>query len=257
MISAAAFAGSPGAAAATIGPRLDVILKAFAGGDDAAHANTVIAALKTSPQLVDQLNGLAASGLLKGLEIAVGQPGRSLASHQDGVIRLTPQFVDGQMPAGGGDAAHRQDMAQRNIVFILGYMAAKLRSAQDVAADDAKRAADLKAQIAATPKGQPFNADAFLKGGLQSNIRNEARAYLEGYNDEIDAAMAAKGGRLNPPEAFQLLKEGRNTRPVLEAAMLPQPDRLVPVGTLQFPADEHNLQAVASVLQHTVMPDFR
>jgi hypothetical protein len=44
---------------------------------------------------------------------------------------------------------------------------------------------------------------------------------------------------------------------VLEAAMLPQPDRLVPVGTLQFPADEHNLQAVASVLQHTVMPDFR
>jgi hypothetical protein len=131
------------------------------------------------------------------------------------------------------------------------------RRRSSTAADDAKRAADLKAQIAATPKGQPFNADAFLQGGMQSKIQNEARAYLEGYNDEVDSAMAAKGGRLNPPEAFQLLKEGRNTRPVLEAAMLPPADRLVPTGTLQFPADAHNLQALTSVLMHSNVPDFQ
>lgn len=256
-ICAALSAGAPSAGAVTIEHRLDAILKDFAGGGDAARANTVIAAMKTSPQLVAQLNALAASGLLKGLRLAAAGPaGRFGASCQDGVMIFTPQFIDGQMPAGGGDSAGRQGVAQRNIVFILGYMAAKLGAAQTMAADEAKRDADLKAQIAATPKGQPFNADAFLSHGLQANIQNEARAYLEGYNDEVDAAMAAKGGKLNPPEAFQLLREGRNTRPVLEAAMLPPGDRLVPIGTLQFPPEEHNLKAVASVLAHTAVPDF-
>ena len=39
--------------------------------------------------------------------------------------------------------------------------------------------------------------------------------------------------------------------------MLPPADRLVPISTLQFPTDEHNLKAVASMLTRTAVPDFQ
>jgi hypothetical protein len=86
------------------------------------------------------------------------------------------------------------------------------------------------------------------KQALGAHLQDEARAYLEGWNDAIDAATA---------EAFQLLKTSRNMHILLEAAMLQPSDRLTPIGTLQFPPDDHNRGAVVSVLMHSPVPDFQ
>ena len=244
-------------AAATIRAPLASILTTFTNGGDQAHAVAVVSAIKTSPRLVEQLNDLAASGLLKGLAINPSGAGRFQATHQNGVISLTPQFIDNQTPAGGGDDALRSEIGARDIVFVLGYMASKLRTAQDVTATDTKMMADFRGLVATTPKGQSSDATELVKQSQEAHLQDEARAYLEGWNDEIDAAMTAKGGLLAPREAFQLLKESRNTHVLFEAALLPPGDRLVPIGTLQFPPDEHNRRAVVSVLTHTTVPDFQ
>jgi hypothetical protein len=257
LICGALFLVPLSGAAATIGAPLASILTTFVNGGDRAHAGAVISAIKSSPRLVEQLNDLAAAGLLKGLALAPSGAGRFQASHQGGVINLTPQFIDNQTPAGGGDEAGRSEIGERDIVFILGYMASKLRTAQDMAAAEAKMIADFRVLVATTPKGRNPDVTELLKHSQETHLQDEARAYLEGWNDELDSAMTAKGSWLNPAEAFQLLKESRNTHVVLEAALLPPDDRLTPIGTLQFLPDEHNRRAVVSVLMHANVPDFQ
>ena len=69
--------------------------------------------------------------------------------------------------------------------------------------------------------------------------------------------MKAKGRPLTAAEAFQLLRQGRNTKPLLGAAMLPEDQRIVPEPTFRFPPNERNLKAVASVLGRSNVPDFQ
>jgi hypothetical protein len=65
----------------------------------------VVSAIETSPRLVEQLNNLAAAALLTGFAINPSGAGKFQSTHQNGVISLTPQFIDNQTPAAGGDDA--------------------------------------------------------------------------------------------------------------------------------------------------------
>ena len=92
---------------------------------------------------------------------------------------------------------------------------------------------------------------------MQLHIADEARAYLQGWNDEIDAVTTAKGATLTPTETFKLLTDSRNTKPVLRAAMLSEDQRLAPTGDLRFPATERNLKAMDTALRQSPVPDFQ
>ncbi len=235
------------AAVVAMNPSLQAVVREFSAQGEPGCVSQVTAALTASPDLTERYNALAASGVLKGVVLAAG-PGRFGASHKDGVITLTPDFVKSQTPTSGD-----RDQAVRNLVFILGYEAAKLQSASAIAAADAE---GVKRALAATPKGGSIDATNLVSESIQLHIEDEARAYLQGWSDEVDAAVVAKGAPLTALDEFQLLRNGRNTQPLVKAAILPEDQRLVPEATFRFPASARNMKAVVSVLGQSQVPDF-
>jgi hypothetical protein len=87
-------------------------------------------------------------------------------------------------------------------------------------------------------------------------LENEARAYLQGWNDVLDAIAQSQQRNLTPVEVFQSLRDGRNTRPLLAASTLPEEQRIQPDSHFRFPADDHNLKAVTTALDSSSVSDF-
>jgi hypothetical protein len=237
-------------AATSAAPELNAQFTAFAGAGDKERAAQVIEAAKASPALLQRLNQLAKSGKLKGFSI--GNPAPFGAGHKDGMIILSGTFVDQQTPKTGDS-----DLARANLVFILGYMASKLDHDAEVEATVAKQMDAFKARASATPKGGSVDVTSDLLVVQRAKLEEEAVAQLQGWSDEVDAATQAKGANLSVPEAFKLLSTSRNTPILLKAATLGPDARIAPASTFQFPASEHNVAAVLSVLGASQMLDFQ
>ncbi len=238
------------AALAASGDPLRPILNEMAAGAGPTSADFVDSALKSSSDLTGQLEAAATSGSLKAIVIGPA-PGRFGAFNQQGALHISQAFMAEQTPASGD-----RTLALENMVFVLGYEASKLDAAEGNARADAQSREDVKRLAASTPKGSPLDVTSLVQAGMQSHIADEARAYLQGWNDEIEAATTTKGAPLTPTEVFQLLRNGRNTKPVLAAALLPADQRLEPDGRLRFPLNSRNLNAMISVLGASAVPDF-
>jgi hypothetical protein len=209
------------AAAVTVSPAPNPVrsmLDSFAQDADATHGAELAAAVAASPKLADQLGLLAVRGQLRGFALRPAPAQGAGAWSEAGVISFTPLFLDRQShPTSRLDTV---DYAPDELVFILGVMASRLETeaATAVAASDQARAA------------------------------YEARAFLQGWNDELDAAIQAKGALLTAGEAFDLLKKGVNSKVIGAAATLAPDKRLIPSDVFTFPPSDHNVEAVASVL---------
>ncbi|HEY2708691.1 MAG TPA: hypothetical protein VGI95_11625 [Caulobacteraceae bacterium] len=233
---------------------LNAVFDRFEGSGDVMLTGQVIAAIETSPALVRQLDELATSGALKSLTLG-SESGPLGASHKDGVITLTPAFVDEQTPADGSDLSARTQIGERDLVFVLGYMASKLKTEPATAAAQARLVA-LNATAASTPKGGPIDGDPAMHAQMALKADEEARAYLQGWNDEIDAQTAAKGAPLTGAEAITLLQESRNAGLLRAAANAPPNQRLETSPTFEFPATQRNIDILAKAIWTAEVPDF-
>jgi hypothetical protein len=236
-------------AAAQISPPLEAILTAFARDSDPVHAAELVAAVKASPALADQLSALAEGGRLKGFALTAATAARTDAWIDQGVIHLTPRFMDEQThpPHALPDADYGRNNPDE-LVFVLGYFTSRLALAADIDAADARIEAQAQAIEAATPKGGAPDFAALIRQSRITHAGFDAISFLQGFNDEMNAAVAAKGEPLTAVEAFDLLRKGVNSRVIGAAAALPPERRLVPGGNFAFPINQRNIDAVTEVL---------
>jgi hypothetical protein len=217
---------------------------------DAVHAHQIVAAIASSPSLTRELGDLAADGRLKGVQVGA-VTGRYGATHQSGVIRLSPDFIDAQKPASGD-----LSQATQNLIFVLGYEASKVATASAEDAAEEQSMARLRELFASTPKGTSPDVTGFVREQMNLKSANEAQAYLQGWNDVLDAIVKAQEHKLTADEVLQSLRAGRNTKPLLAAAMLPEGERMQPDAHFRFPANARNLKAVMAVVGQSAVPDF-
>jgi hypothetical protein len=235
-------------------PPLAAVFAAFTAGGD-PHASQVVSAIEMSPRLVERLSDLASSGVLKSIVLEPDHPGFQ-ASHKDGVISLTPKFVEDQTPPGDINPDLRARVSAQNIVFVFGYMSSMLQTAPAVQAAEAQLLASARAAIKAAPPGQSFDATEVLLQNAKLHMRDEASAYFEGWNDEVDAARHAANRPLTPVDFAALLVNGRNSRPLIAVLGSTSGERLQTDDQFMLQASEHNLQVMGTVLGHTNVPDF-
>lgn len=242
------------AVAAAIGGNLQALLDDFAGRSEARHRQQVEQAIRASPELAKQMQELAAKELLTGFttraEDAPREPEQAnlLGWRSGGTIVLTPPLLDAVKD---GERRFRTlDYSRNNpndLVFILGFMAAKLET--QAALEDSKQLmlAEFKKKAASAPKGGKVDVTDLLKTRIDTQLADDARAYLLALNKVTDAAETAKGAPLSLKEFSELMMKMRFSA-ILFASMELKEGQIVTAPSLRYAVDDHNIRAVTAAL---------
>ncbi|MBE1159666.1 hypothetical protein [Dyella acidiphila] len=157
-------------------------------------------AIQASPALTAQLNELAASGELTAIKVGeattLPPSGGPFGGYVSGTIwAFTPAFVQQQAKTRYYDVVMPGDLLGNNMVFALGELAYRTKSAPAIAAGEQALKAQIAQSIAAARQaGQPFNATSFLQQHLALELSNTALGFIQGWNDMLDAAVQENGG---------------------------------------------------------------
>jgi hypothetical protein len=236
---------------------IDKVLMRLQAAATPAQYQSIAAAIDASPALAAQLDGLAASGKLA--DVAVVLPAalrppnvafKAYASAPTLVISsaLLPELVPKRL----FDVVREGDILPNNLVFVLGHLASHLQHRDAMLAMDA----DMKRQIASMPAGAGTHEFGPIeKHATAMHIENEAAAYIQGWNDVVDAARTSNAGKpLSVPQAGALLMNLRYRAVFLKAVQAPDPIHLADSGNIE--PDAHNIKALAAVLGTSELPDI-
>jgi hypothetical protein len=229
----AALCSTANAQAAVDGPLAPIIagFQAKASPDQIKQLTDAIAA---SPPLEARLEKLAASGVLKGVDL-VAQEDERLDENRGaeavgGHILLTTKFLLGQTPHRRVDAKPGDLDPPDSLVFSLGHLSYHLENPID---------------RKTLPDSQDARVNLF--------VRDEAKAYIQGWNDLIDAEAKLKGRPITAAEAASLLPNFKYRSFFIKAngkLAVISPD-----GHLE--SNARNLQAMTSALFESEVPDFQ
>jgi hypothetical protein len=225
----------------TINTSLDAILQKLSSSAPTNDVTQIEQAIHASPALLDQLNALASSGKLKSItvkpgEIAVVNNGASFGAGFDanGMV-LSGAFL-GKQSQMAYDVRIPNEILPNNTVFALGHLAYHLRDAQYVE-EAAHRAA---------------NEDGFMT----EVMRNEAGAFIQGWNDVVDAATIANGNKsLLPGQVGQLLINLRYRSAFISAMNAKSGQKLTFLKDGRIEASDQNLNVMATALRNSPMAD--
>lgn len=218
------------AAHADSGRRLQAILDAFARQTAPGQFKQVGDALVASPALTAQLNGLAEAGRFTAIDLSSQQQGGTFkATIQRGHIVLAPAFLAQVATRRIHDVVHEGDLLPNNLVFVLGGLAAHLASPP----------------LAMGPDVQAF---------IRAATRKDARAFVQGWNDVMDAAMKENGGRQPTPQQFASLILNLRYRVVFINPTVHEKIKWTDAGTLE--PDEQTISAIARGLEKMQLLDF-
>jgi hypothetical protein len=150
-------------------------------------------AIQASPELKAQLEEIASQGLVKSFSITTIAPTGPkhilFGAKRDGTQWLfTPEFIEQQAKKRLYDVVRPDDRLPNNMVFALGHLAFHAHNA-------AMRDAELKPLLAtgrqlaqAAKNGAPVDLTNYLKSTNEVLLRDEAGAFIQGWNDVVDAA---------------------------------------------------------------------
>ena len=212
------------------GHRLQSIVDTLASRSSVQQHKQLGDALGASGALAGQLNAAAESGRLTGIEISARRPGnRFSATILDRRIVLAADFLPQLGKQRYYDVALPDDILPDNLVFVLGAFASWL----------------------VTP---PVSMDQDPDSYLTASANKNARAFIQGWNDVVDAAVRQNGKRaLSMPQLASLMMNLRYrvvfTNPTASTAI-----NWSPAGTID-PSD-HNIAAVAAGLRKLKLLDF-
>jgi hypothetical protein len=158
-------------------------------------------AINGSPALAAQLNELVSSGQLT--EFKVGEastlpPVRGpFGAYVSGTTwAFTPAFVQQQTKTRYYDVVTPDDVLGNNMVFALGELAYRTKSAPDIAVSEQSLKMQIAQYVAAAKQAsQPINGDRFMQQYLALEIRNTASGFIQGWNDMLDAAVKENAGK--------------------------------------------------------------
>jgi hypothetical protein len=158
-------------------------------------------AINGSPALAAQLNELASSGQLKELKVGEASTlppvrGPFGAYVSGGTWAFTPAFVQQQAKTRYYDVVTPDDVLGNNMVFALGELAYRTKSAPDIAVAEQSLKTQIAQYVAAAKQAsQPINGDRFMQEYLALEIRNTALGFIQGWNDMLDAAVQENAGK--------------------------------------------------------------
>lgn len=241
ILAAYAFAMSAHAAtsASATHPSLDAVLQKLSSAAPSGDVARIEEAIHSSPALLGQLSALASAGKLKSItvkpgEVAAAKNGADFGAAFDanGIV-LSDAFL-GEQSQMAYDVRTPNEVLPNNTVFVLGHLAYHLRDAQYVE-EAAHRAA---------------NEDAFLAAVM----RNEAGAFIQGWNDVVDAATVATHGKpLSPGQAGQLMINLRYRSAFIKAMDVKGIRKLDFSNDGRIEASDRNLNAMAAALANRPM----
>ena len=213
---------------------LSALMADFQTHASAEQAKQVTDAIAASPPLQARLEKLAVDGALKGFDL-VGPDDEVMDANKGaeilgGHILLTAKFLLSQPPHRRVAATSKADLdPPDNLVFVLGHLSYHLDHPLD-------------------RKALPTD----LGDRANMVVGNEAQAYLQGWNDLIDAEAKLKGRPITAAEAASLLPNFKYRFFFIKAngklAEISPDGHLVPNG--------RNLRAMTSALFESEVPDF-
>src|SRR5258708_17059525 len=132
----------------------------------------IIGAARASPQLTRQLGRLIAQGKLTEIRILDANGPKPFGAWVDGAtIYFTTNFLAAQLNY-RGPTFHANDILPNNTVYCLGHLAYHLAAG-------------------VLDPGKFPRMDEFVR----KNLEIDAGAYIQGYNDVMDAAMQTNSGK--------------------------------------------------------------
>lgn len=229
-----AFALAVVAHAATNGSPLDAILQKLSSSASTDDATRIEQAIHASPALRAQLDALASAGKLKSITVKPGDVAASengayfgAAFDANGIV-LSEVFL-GEQNRMAYDVRTPNEILPNNTVFVLGHLAYHLRDTQYVE-EAARRAA---------------NRDAFMT----EVMRNEAGAFIQGWNDVVDAATVTNGNKpLSARQAGDLLINLRYRAAFIKAMNAKAGPKLKFSNDGHIEASDSNLKSMATAL---------
>lgn len=237
ILAAYAFALTAHAAtpAPAANPALDAVLQKLSSSAPANDVAQIDKAIHASPALLGQLDALASSGKLKNITVKSGEVAAvnnganfGAAFDTDGIL-LSEVFL-GKQNQMAYDVRIPNEVLPNNTVFVLGHLAYHLRDAQYV-----EHAAH-----------QAANEEEFLT----EVMRNEAAAFVQGWNDVVDAATVANGNRpLSGGQAGELMINLLYRSAFIKAMNAKGDQKLNFSKDGRIEASEQNLNAMAAALR--------
>lgn len=217
-------------ATAVNGHRLQSIVDVLAQHSSLQQHKQLGDALGASGALAGQLNAAAESGRLTGIEISARRPSNLFAATiLDKRIVLAADFLPQLGKQRYYDVAMPDDILPDNLVFVLGAFASWL----------------------VTP---PVSSDLDRHGYLTASANRNARGFIQGWNDVVDAAVRQNGKRpLSMPQLASLMMNLRY-RVVFTNSVTSNAIKWSATGTIEPSAQ--NIAAVAGGLRNMKLLDF-
>lgn len=250
-------------ASATSNHQLRDILSALQSNISPDQYRLFEGAIDASPALASQLNELATSGQLK--EFKVGEAATlprargPFGAYVSGATwAFTPAFVQQQAKTRYYDVVMPDDALGDNMVFALGELAYRTKSASGIAAAEQALHIQVIQEIAAARKAsQPFNADNFMRQHLALELGNTALGFIQGWNDMLDAAVQENGGKtLTVRQVVSLTMNFRYRAVFLRAMRLPD-HKLNYTNDGRIEPTNANRDAIASALATMAVYDLQ
>jgi hypothetical protein len=220
-------------------------------------------AIHASPALTSQLNELAMSGQLKIFKVGEAStlpPVRGpFAAYVSGTTwAFTPTFVQQQAKTRYYDVVMPDDVLGDNMVFALGELAYRTKSASDIAAAEQALHRQISQEMATARKAsQPINADNFMRQHLALELGNTALGFIQGWNDMLDAAVQENGGKtLTVRQVVSLTMNFRYRAVFMRAMRLPD-HKLNYANDGRIEPTDANRDAIASALATMPMYDLQ
>jgi hypothetical protein len=130
--------------------------------------------------------------------------------------------------------------------------AVKLQAAQTQALAESREQID-----AARNEGKQFDASALIAKMRELGVHDEAGAFLQGWNNVVDAAAQETHSALSAQQLADLLLNLRYRAPFLIAIKSSGAQRLAGDAHGMYPLDEHNLSVMSDALGRSQVIDVR
>lgn len=220
---------------------LDRILAQLASTASTDQYRQVADAVRSSPRLSDQLNGLAASGKLTEIVVLTSaaasnapKPGPFGAWTTGTSVVLTDTLLSQLTKNREYDVVNPDEVLPNNTTFVIGHLAFHLH--------------------AGTVKPGAF---PHMNDYVAAMLDQEARAFIQGWNDALDAAVQQNNQKPLTPGLIGTFMLNMRYRFVFLTALNQPTDKVHLEQNGVIEENESNVKSIVTALRHSAIADIQ
>jgi hypothetical protein len=140
----------------------------------------------------------------------------------------------------------------------MGHLARHLRLAPEMAETEKRRIAELQSQSRdAADRHVAYDATPWALEGMKIRMEEEASAWIDGWNDMVEAAATSNGGKPASLAQVSDMLFNFHYRPMIMQAMGAKPDKAMIDINGKFARDDHNVAAFVAALRTSRQADVK